>query len=67
VQEAALYVAHKRGTHPRDNRKVLAELVGLKGCLTKAEPDRANEAGELVALLLSMSNTLMDLGLDPIQ
>jgi hypothetical protein len=66
VWEAALYEALERDIHPRYNRDLLTELVELRERLVEAEADRAVEAGELTVLVTSMSNTLMNSGMDPI-
>jgi hypothetical protein len=67
VQEAILAEEQVRGLHPFDRWDLSVELGEIRAHMDGIEGECTTEAGQLSQLVVGISNTLVNLGMLPIQ
>jgi hypothetical protein len=67
VREVMLVEEQAHGIHPHDGRDLSVELEGIHACVDGIGGERGVEAGQLMQLVMEISNALADLGMLPIQ
>jgi hypothetical protein len=67
VQEAILAEEEACGLHPFDGRDLSVELEDIHAHVDMIEGERAIKAGQLLQLVMEISNALVDLGMLPVQ